>query len=59
MLSVVPFQESQSDLEEVMEMFQTKYGFPMCAGAIGGTHMEASCPKGQEKNYLDCCQTFQ
>lgn len=39
-------QENQPDLEEVMEKFWTKYGFLMCAGATGGTHIEVSCPKG-------------
>lgn len=40
-------QENQPDLEKVItERFWTKYGFLMCAGAIGGTLIKVSCPRG-------------
>ncbi|XP_068926686.1 uncharacterized protein [Petaurus breviceps papuanus] len=50
--------ENQCDLEEVMEMFWARHSFPMCAGAIGSTHIEVRCPKGQEKDYWNQHQYF-
>lgn len=51
-------QENQPDKEGVMKRFWTKCGFPVSAGATGGTHIEVPSPKSQEKNYPNGCQYF-
>ena len=43
-----------SQLEEVTEKFQMKWGVPQCVGAIDGCHIPIAAPVGNHTDYYNC-----
>ena len=41
------------ELMQVIEDYENKWGFPMCAGCIDGTHIPILAPKENHKDYIN------
>ena len=41
------------DLKQVMAIYKEKWGFPMCAGAIDGTHVPIKVPSQNHTDYVN------
>ena len=41
------------DLKQVMATYKEKWGFPMCAGAIDGTHVPIKVPSQNHTDYVN------
>ena len=41
------------ELKSILETYREKWGFPMCAGAIDGTHIPIIAPKEDHTNYVN------
>ena len=41
------------DLKNVMEMYKQRWGFPMCAGAVDGTHIPIQAPSENHADYVN------
>ena len=44
---------ANDELESVLESYKEKWGFPMCAGAIDGTHMPNIAPEENQIDYVN------
>ena len=44
---------TNDELEPVLESYKEKWGFPMCAGAIDGTHIPIIAPKENQIDYVN------
>jgi hypothetical protein len=42
-----------NDLKEVIDIYRSKWGFPMCAGAIDGTHIPIISPSENHTYYVN------
>ena len=41
------------ELKSILETYREKWGFPMCAGAIDGTHIPTIAPKEDHTDYVN------
>ena len=41
------------DLREVMRLYKQKWGFPLCAGAVDGTHIRIQAPAEDHTDYVN------
>ena len=44
---------TNDELESVLESYKEQWGFPMCAGAIDGTHIPIIAPKENKIDYVN------
>ena len=47
------FMPKGDDLQEVIDIYHSKWGFPMCAGAIDGTHIPIVSPSDNHTDYVN------
>ena len=47
------FMPKGDDLKEVIDIYRRKWGFPMCAGAIDGTHIPIVSPSDNHTDYVN------
>ena len=47
------FMPKGNDLKEVIDIYRSKWGFPMCAGAIDGTHIPIISPSENHTDYVN------
>lgn len=51
--SIIRFPTTSSEIQETFNSFFTQYGYPMCVGAVDGTHIAIKPPKGAESDYYN------
>ena len=44
---------TNDELESLLESYKEKWGFPMCAGAMDGTHIPIMAPKENQIDYVN------
>ena len=49
----VKFPTTDQEIEETMNEFLTKSGYPMCLGSVDGTHIAIKPPLGEECDYFN------
>ncbi|CAF3307254.1 unnamed protein product [Rotaria sp. Silwood2] len=50
---IIKFPTTNSEIQETMNEFFTQHGYPMCVGAVDGTHIGIKPPGGAESDYYN------
>lgn len=53
MMSSFIFLPKGEELEEIIKAYKEKWGFPMCSGAIDGTHIPILAPTDNHSDYIN------
>lgn len=53
MMSSFIFLSKGEELEEIIKAYKEKWGFPMCSGAIDGTHIPILAPTDNHSDYIN------
>jgi hypothetical protein len=49
----IKFPNTDQEIKDTIDDFQTKYGYPMCLGALDGSHISIKPPLGFEIDYFN------
>ena len=50
---MIRFPSTQQEIEETINGFNSKSGYPMCVGSLDGTHISVKAPIGYEMDYYN------
>ena len=55
---LIKFPNTRQEIDETIEGFLTKSGYPMCLGSLDGTHLSVKPPTGFESDYFNYKKFF-